>query len=149
MASAPAPLDAQSMSPVPSPTTAPSFAAPSLLRSGWRRLPHPIRWLGVAIAGGSVVLTGVVLLVLPGPGIPLILLGLGLAVSAYLLRPLATDLTGSVVARQAQDVSTGPLAAVFVDQLFDGWSSVSGALIAIGLSLILVGAVFSLRRSKN
>ena len=76
MASTPAPLDAQSMSPVPSPTTAPSFAAPSLLRSGWRRLPHPIRWLGVAIAGGSVVLTGVVLLVLPGPGIPLILLGL-------------------------------------------------------------------------
>ena len=62
MASPPAPLDAQSMSPVPLPMTAHSFTAPSLLRSGWRRLPHPIRWLGVAIAGGSVVLTGVVLL---------------------------------------------------------------------------------------
>lgn len=47
-----------------------------LLRFGWRRLPHPIRWLVVAIAGGAVTCTGVVLLVLPGPGIPLILFGL-------------------------------------------------------------------------
>jgi hypothetical protein len=32
--------------------------------------------------------------------------------------------------------------------LFDGWTSVSGAMIAIGLAVTLVGLVFSLRRSK-
>ncbi len=108
---------------------------------------HP--WLPAGLAIAAAGLAVLALVAARRRGLTLILLGLGLAVSAYLLRPLATDLTGSVVARQAQDVSTGPLAAVFVDQLFDGWSSVSGALIAIGLSLILVGAVFSLRRSKN
>ncbi len=71
MASTPAPPDAQ-----PIATDSSSIAASFLRRSGWRRLPHPIRWLAVAIAGGSVTATGVVLLVLPGPGIPLILLGL-------------------------------------------------------------------------
>jgi LPXTG-motif cell wall-anchored protein len=33
-----------------------------------------------------------------------------------------------------------------VEQVFTGWSAVSGALIAIGLALALVGAVLSLRR---
>ena len=42
----------------------------------WRRLPHPLRWIGVAIVGGALVIAGVVFLVLPGPGIPLIILGL-------------------------------------------------------------------------
>jgi ABC-type enterochelin transport system permease subunit len=41
------------------------------------------------------------------------------------------------------------LASVFVDQLFAGWSAVSGALIAIGAALVLVGVVFSLRRTKR
>lgn len=70
MSRPPATLSAQ---PIQSPRAS---TAASLLRSGWRRLPHPIRWLAVAIGGGSVIVTGVVLLVLPGPGIPLILLGL-------------------------------------------------------------------------
>jgi hypothetical protein len=42
----------------------------------WRRLPHPLRWVGVAMVGSACVLTGLVLLVLPGPGIPLLLAGL-------------------------------------------------------------------------
>ncbi len=42
----------------------------------WRALPHPIRWVGVAAAGGALVVAGLVLMVLPGPGIPLLLLGL-------------------------------------------------------------------------
>ncbi len=46
------------------------------LSSQWRRLPHPLRWLGVAIVGGALVVTGLVLMVLPGPGIPLLVLGL-------------------------------------------------------------------------
>lgn len=46
----------------------------------WRRLPHPIRWLGVAAVGGTLIVVGVILLVLPGPG--LVLIALGVAVLA-------------------------------------------------------------------
>ncbi|CAB4938605.1 MAG: hypothetical protein F2840_03720 [Actinobacteria bacterium] len=49
----------------------------------WRRLPHPIRWIAVAVVGGATLLTGVVLLVLPGPGIPLIILGLLILASEF------------------------------------------------------------------
>ncbi len=64
--------------------------APSEVRSArsmpglrWRRLPHPIRWLLVALTGGATLLTGLVLLVLPGPGIPLIILGLVILASEF------------------------------------------------------------------
>ncbi len=46
----------------------------------WRRLPHPVRWVGAAAVGGTLILVGVVLLVLPGPG--LVLIALGVAVLA-------------------------------------------------------------------
>jgi hypothetical protein len=46
------------------------------LVSSWKRLPHPVRWVGVAAVGGTLIGVGVVLLVLPGPGIALIALGL-------------------------------------------------------------------------
>lgn len=42
----------------------------------WRALPHPLRWVGVAVVGGALLLAGLVFMVLPGPGIPLVLLGL-------------------------------------------------------------------------
>jgi len=48
--------------------------------AAWLRLPHPLRWLGAAVAGSTLILVGVVLLVLPGPG--LLLIALGLAVLA-------------------------------------------------------------------
>ena len=107
------------------------------------------RWLPTGLAIAAIGLGLLALIVSRRRGFTLMLLGVGLAVSAYLLRPLSTDLLGSVVAGQTQDSSTGPLASVFVDQLFEGWSSVSGALIAIGAALVLVGVVFSLRRTKN
>jgi uncharacterized protein (TIGR02611 family) len=46
----------------------------------WRSLPHPIRWIGVAALGGTLIVVGVILLVLPGPG--LVLIALGVAVLA-------------------------------------------------------------------
>lgn len=50
------------------------------LNAQWRRLPHPMRWVGVALVGGTLIAVGVVLLVLPGPG--LVLIALGVAVLA-------------------------------------------------------------------
>ena len=49
----------------------------------WRRLPHPIRWLLVAVTGGATLVTGLVLLVFPGPGIPLVILGLVILASEF------------------------------------------------------------------
>ena len=46
------------------------------LASTWKRLPHPVRWAGVAAVGGTLIVVGVALLVLPGPGLALIALGL-------------------------------------------------------------------------
>ncbi len=46
------------------------------LRQSLRLLPRPLRWILVATVGCALVVTGVVFLVLPGPGLPLILLGL-------------------------------------------------------------------------
>jgi hypothetical protein len=40
------------------------------------QLPHPVRWLIVGTVGGVLVAVGLVLMVLPGPGIPVLLLGL-------------------------------------------------------------------------
>lgn len=51
----------------------------SLLQQ-WKRLPHPLRWIGAAIVGGTLIAVGVVLLVLPGPG--LLLIAMGVAVLA-------------------------------------------------------------------
>lgn len=52
-------------------------------RSRWRALPHPVRWLGVALTGGALVVAGLVLMVLPGPGIPLLILGLVILASEF------------------------------------------------------------------
>ena len=42
----------------------------------WNALPHPIRWVVVAGVGSTLVVVGLVLMVLPGPGIPILILGL-------------------------------------------------------------------------
>lgn len=49
----------------------------------WRRLPHPIRWIGVATVGCTLIGVGVVLLVLPGPGLLLIALGVAVLASEF------------------------------------------------------------------
>lgn len=54
----------------------PSGANWSMGKQAWRKLPHPVRWIGVAIVGGVLVVLGLVMMVTPGPGIPVLILGL-------------------------------------------------------------------------
>lgn len=53
-----------------------SNASSRLGSQRWQSLPVPVRKSAVALAGTSIALAGIVLLVLPGPGIPLLILGL-------------------------------------------------------------------------
>lgn len=52
-------------------------------RSAWASFPHPLRWVAVASVGGALVLVGLALLVLPGPGIPLLILGLAVLATEF------------------------------------------------------------------
>lgn len=79
-------------------------------------------------------------------GWALLVLGIALAAAAFFLRPIATMSSGLLINRGSQGGSASTLAPTVVQQVFTGWSAVSGALIAIGLALALVGAVLSLRR---
>jgi hypothetical protein len=47
------------------------------------RLPHPVRVVGVALFGGVLVLAGLAMLVLPGPGILVILAGLAVLATEF------------------------------------------------------------------
>lgn len=49
----------------------------------WKKLPHPVRWIAAACVGGSLVVVGLIFLVLPGPGIPLVILGLVILASEF------------------------------------------------------------------
>ena len=104
------------------------------------------RWLPAGLAVAAITLGFLALVVSRRRGFTLILLGLLLAVVAWLLRPVATGAATAMVSRNGADPSTGTLADAFVEHLFAGWGAVSGALIAIGAALVLLGLVFSLRR---
>ena len=53
------------------------------LHDSWKHLPHPIRWVVVATIGGTLVVLGIVFLVLPGPGLPLVIVGLAILASEF------------------------------------------------------------------
>lgn len=59
-----------------SPDTDPRPDRLTRLRESARALPHPLRWAVAALGGGSLVLAGLAMLVLPGPGIAVLLAGL-------------------------------------------------------------------------
>lgn len=78
----------------------------------WRRLPHPIRWVGVALVGGGLIVVGVVLLVLPGPGLLLIALGIAVLATEFAWAEVVLHRMkkagSSVVDRARQAVSRSP-----------------------------------------
>lgn len=49
----------------------------------WNALPHPIRWVVAATVGGTLLVLGLLFLVLPGPGIPLIIAGLAILATEF------------------------------------------------------------------
>lgn len=51
--------------------------------AAWRHLPHPIRWVVVATVGATLILLGLLFMVLPGPGIPLIIAGFVILASEF------------------------------------------------------------------
>lgn len=51
--------------------------------AAWRLLPHPIRWVIVLTVGVTLVVTGLTFMVLPGPGIPLVIAGLVILASEF------------------------------------------------------------------
>ena len=53
------------------------------IKENWKRLPHPFRWVAAMVAGFTLVIAGIVFLVLPGPGIPLIIAGLAILATEF------------------------------------------------------------------
>lgn len=53
------------------------------VKENWKRLPHPLRWIAAMTAGFTLVISGIVFLVLPGPGIPLIIAGLAILATEF------------------------------------------------------------------
>lgn len=54
------------------------------VKNNWQRLPHPFRWILVATIGFSLIITGGVLIVLPGPfTLPLVIAGLAILATEF------------------------------------------------------------------
>lgn len=51
--------------------------------SVWKYLPHPLRWVIVATVGSTLTFVGVIFLFIPGPGLPLIVLGVAILATEF------------------------------------------------------------------
>jgi uncharacterized protein (TIGR02611 family) len=49
----------------------------------WRYLPHPLRWILVAVVGSTLTILGIVFLFIPGPGLPLMVLGVAILATEF------------------------------------------------------------------
>jgi UPF0716 family protein affecting phage T7 exclusion len=85
------------------------------LAQRWRRLPRPVRRAGAALAGGAVIAAGLVMLVIPGPGLVTVALGVAILAAEFswprrLLHRAAARLPGrwGLAARFSRRWSTPP-----------------------------------------
>jgi uncharacterized protein (TIGR02611 family) len=56
---------------------------PHWFKTNWKKLPHPFRWVIVATVGFTLVVTGIIFMVLPGPGIPILITGLAILATEF------------------------------------------------------------------
>jgi uncharacterized protein (TIGR02611 family) len=49
----------------------------------WRHLPHPLRWILVAVVGSALTILGIIFLFIPGPGLPLMVLGVAILATEF------------------------------------------------------------------
>jgi hypothetical protein len=105
--------------------------------------------LPAGLAAAAVGLGVLALLAARRRGLVLVGLGALLAASAFLLRPLAREGAGRLASADGADEAVAALAPIVVGAVLDGWSAVSGALIAIGLAIVLVGFVLGVRRRAD
>lgn len=108
------------------------------------RLLDRYRWIPAGLAAAAIGFGILVLLNARRRGLAFVVLGGVLAAGAYLLRPLAEG--GAAWFVDPRQPGYENLARVIVRESLDGWAAVSGALIAIGLAIALVGLVLGLRR---
>ena len=74
------------------------------VKENWRKLPHPIRWVVATSVGFTLLVLGVVFLVLPGPGIPLIIAGLAILATEFAWAEILLNRTKSQVAKAVKRV---------------------------------------------
>lgn len=77
------------------------------LAGWWRGVPGPVRRAGVAVAGGAVIAAGLVMLVIPGPGLLTVAVGIAILASEFawprrLLRSAASRLPAGIRERAAR-----------------------------------------------
>jgi uncharacterized protein (TIGR02611 family) len=53
------------------------------VKDNWKKLPHPIRWIVASTVGFTLVVLGLIFMVLPGPGIPLVIAGLAILATEF------------------------------------------------------------------
>jgi uncharacterized protein (TIGR02611 family) len=53
------------------------------VKNNWKKLPHPIRWVVASTIGFTLVGLGLIFMVLPGPGIPLVIAGLAILATEF------------------------------------------------------------------
>ena len=70
----------------------------------WKRLPHPLRWVVVATIGSTLVVLGLIFMVLPGPGIPLVIAGLAILATEFTWAELLLNRTKHHVNRAISKV---------------------------------------------
>ncbi|MFI2754802.1 PGPGW domain-containing protein [Cellulomonas sp. P22] len=61
----------------------PENGLPARIRTALSALPKPIRWVAVAVVGSALVLAGIAMLVLPGPGWLAIFAGLAVLAAEF------------------------------------------------------------------
>ncbi|MDM8084833.1 PGPGW domain-containing protein [Cellulomonas cellasea] len=62
---------------------APEGGIPARVRAALSSLPRPVRWVAVAVVGVTLVLAGIAMLVLPGPGWVAIFAGLAVLAAEF------------------------------------------------------------------